>query len=110
MIYIIRKVPHGKAIAKARNEFIKYYLTFNIIYSANLTLIVVCNMVVFINCKAIHKPLMNLFVTLGNACSTLLPLVLTIIRFNNPMIKKRIQKILRKIFFLRTTQNQYVEK
>lgn len=51
-----------------------------------------------LNCEYFHKPRLNIFITLGSIAKLATPIVLSIMRYNDPTIKKRVGKVFKQIF------------
>ena len=70
-----------------------------------------CNVIVIINCLSVLDPALNIIVTIGNITKLATPFVLSILRYNDPIIRERLHKVLgiNKKDSLISTQHDLVE-
>ena len=59
------------------------------------------NLIVSVNCTQFKSPELNIFITIGNVMKLGTPFVLSILRFKDPLLKKKSLEIFNKFGFFR---------
>jgi len=92
--YFRKSVPKNAVFKKMREEFLKYYFYYVVSTSTVWTILAFTNLFAALNCSSFHKPGLNVLITIGNAVKIISPIVLSIIRYKDPTIKKKVREVL----------------
>ena len=96
IFYFKARVPKIEIFTQKRKEFLSYYFNYVVCTSIIWGIVTISNFVVAFNCLYIHNPLLNIFVTIGNAAKIFSPVVLSCLRYRDPTIKKKVDYLYKK--------------
>ncbi|KRX00481.1 hypothetical protein PPERSA_03214 [Pseudocohnilembus persalinus] len=94
IIYFRKQIPDNEDLKHYRNTFLNYYYTYVIAQSIIWTVLAFSNLVVGLNCTGWQVPKLNIFITIGNTSKLCTSIVLSIIRYKDPVIRSQIRPIL----------------
>lgn len=96
--YFKNAVPDDEKYLEEKNNFAKYYYRYIFASCIIWTTEAVCFSIAGFNCSYFHKGWLLIFITIGNTAKLCTPMVLSILRYNDPTIKKSIEKVFRKFW------------
>ena len=76
-----------------RQRFLNYYYKYILVTSIIWIPVVVTNIISAINCRWVQNPLWDIALTVGNINKLNTPIALTIMRMNDPFIKKKLKEM-----------------
>ncbi|CAD8107781.1 unnamed protein product [Paramecium primaurelia] len=96
--YFNKAIPDDEKYKEIRDTFGKYYYR----YIKGSCIIWTCEAISFtiagFNCSYFHKGFLLIFITLGNSAKLCTPVVLSILRYNEPTIKDQVKRLWRKFW------------
>lgn len=74
-----------------REDFLRYYFYYVVATSMIWTILALSNLLAGLNCEYFQNPSFNVVITIGNAAKIITPIVLSVIRYKDPTIKKKVR-------------------
>ncbi|KAL4506845.1 hypothetical protein ABPG72_001266 [Tetrahymena utriculariae] len=99
--YFRKSIPNNQIFKKMREEFLRYYFYYVVSTSVVWTILAFSNLLAGLNCSYFQDPSMNVLITIGNAAKIGTPIILSIIRYKDPTIKKKVRDQLCRWGFIR---------
>lgn len=88
--YFRKSVPKNQRFKKMREEFLQYYFYYVVSTSIIWSILALSNLIAALNCRFLHSPALNIIITVGNAVKIGTPIILSIIRYKDPTIRKKV--------------------
>lgn len=89
-----------------REEFLRYYFYYVVWTSMIWTILASTNLLAGLNCSDFHNPSLNVLITIGNVAKIGTPVVLSVIRYKDPTIKKKVNDQLSRWGILRNSNKR----
>lgn len=89
--YFKKNVPNNDKFKKIREEFLKYYFNYVVSTSTIWSVVAISTLIASLNCTNFQQPFLNIFLTLGNTAKICSPIVLSILRYKEPTIHKKVK-------------------
>jgi 1-phosphatidylinositol-4-phosphate 5-kinase len=96
--YFQKTVPDNPAFATQKKDFLNYYFNYILASCIIWTVLAISNLLSGLNCEYFQKSWLDASITLGNAAKLATPIVLSILRYHDPTIKKKIMRLIKQVF------------
>ena len=99
IMYFKKYVPNEERFQKYREEFLNYYYKYVKACAIIWSVLAFCNITAVANCFSDDGGVagLNIFLTIGNIAKLFTPLVLSFIRYQDPFLKMKVKRFLRKL-------------
>ena len=93
-----KNVPDNQTFQKQKKDFLKYYFNYIVASCVIWTVLAFSNLLSGLNCEFFKKLWLDWAITLGNAAKLATPIVLSILRYHDPTIRRKIMKVISRAF------------
>ncbi|KRX00482.1 hypothetical protein PPERSA_03215 [Pseudocohnilembus persalinus] len=98
IVYFKRNIPKNQDFLIYRKTVLSYYNRYLVAQIIIWSILAISNFIVGFNCTSWQIPILNIFVTIGNTAKLCTSIVLSIMRYKDPIIMKQIRPKLVKFF------------
>ena len=93
IMYFKKHVPNEERFQEYREKFLNYYYKYIKACAIIWSVLAFCNIVAVINCNTTDGGIagLNIFLTIGNIAKLFTPLVLSILRYQDPFLNKKVK-------------------
>ncbi|CAD8202343.1 unnamed protein product [Paramecium octaurelia] len=107
--YFNKAIPDDEKYREIKDTFAKYYYR----YIKGSCIIWTCEAISFtiagFNCSYFHEGFLLIFITIGNSAKLCTPIVLSILRYNDPTIKDQVKRLWRKVWRRDNVQSEFLD-
>ncbi|CAD8111637.1 unnamed protein product [Paramecium sonneborni] len=97
IVYFNKAIPDDEKYKEYKDTFAKYYYRYIKGSCIIWTIQAISFTIAGFNCSYFHQGFLLAFITIGNSAKLCTPVVLSILRYNDPTIKQQIKRLFRKL-------------